>query len=80
MVESRRWFARLCVQINFDEPITKLLKVGGIDQLVYYESISSLCFACGCIGHKTESCPYKVKAPERNEGEKEAGSVLERKD
>ena len=34
VVESKGWFARLCVQINFDELITKLLKVGGIDQLV----------------------------------------------
>ena len=40
--ETRGHFVRLCVQVNFDEPIVKLVKVSGIDQPVQYEGISSL--------------------------------------
>nr|XP_023877887.1 uncharacterized protein LOC111990334 [Quercus suber]POE79075.1 hypothetical protein CFP56_70868 [Quercus suber] len=46
-LETRGHFARLCVQVNFDEPIVKLIKVSGIDQPVQYEGINSLCFSCG---------------------------------
>lgn len=72
--ESRGRFARLCVQINLDEPITKLLKLGGIDQPVQYEGLSSLCFACGRVGHKMENCHYKVVASATEEGKEAAGN------
>nr|POE76374.1 hypothetical protein CFP56_38005 [Quercus suber] len=48
-------------KVNFEKPIVKIVKVGGIDQSVQYEGISSLCFACGCVRHKVECCPYNVK-------------------
>ena len=32
--EARGRFARLCVQDNFDKPLVKLLKVGGVKQPV----------------------------------------------
>ena len=43
-LETRGHFARICVQVNFDEPIVKLVKVGRIDQPVQYESINYLAF------------------------------------
>ena len=58
-------FVRLCVQVNFDKPLVKLLKVGGVKQSVRYEGISALCFSCGRIGHKVESCPFTTRAPEK---------------
>lgn len=30
--------------------------------LVSYEGIQKLCFDCGCIGHRKESCPYSIRA------------------
>ena len=66
-LETRRRFARLCVQVNFDNSIVKLVKVGGIDQHVQYEGINSLCFSCGHVGHKLENCPYKTRLPEKDE-------------
>ena len=70
--ESRGRFARLCVHVNFNEPITKLLKIGEIDQPVKYEGITSLCFTCGWVGHKAEQCHYQVRSPVREEGVCEA--------
>ncbi|XP_075639222.1 uncharacterized protein LOC142611079 [Castanea sativa] len=72
-VESRGRYTRFCVQVNFNEPIIKLLKMGGIDQPVQYEGIHSLCFACGHVGHKAESCPYKINTPVAGGDAKEAG-------
>lgn len=61
-LETRERFARLCVQVNFDKPIVKIVKVGGIDQPVQYEGNSSLCFSYSRVGHKEKGCPYSVKA------------------
>lgn len=62
-LEVRGRFARLCVQVNLDEPIVKAIRVGGIRQLVQYEEISSLCFFCGRVGHKAKGCPYRIQRP-----------------
>ena len=66
-LETRGSFAQLCVQVNFDDPIVKLVKVGGIDQPMQYEGISSLCFSCGRVGHKLENCLYRTRLPEKDE-------------
>ena len=59
--ESRRRFARICVQINFDKPFIKLIKIDGIKQSVQYEGLNSLCFSYRCDVHKLESCPYTTR-------------------
>ena len=35
-LEARGRFARLCVQVNLDEPIVKTIRVGGIRKMVQY--------------------------------------------
>ena len=40
------------------------IKIGKMVQSVQYEGIQMLCFACGCIGHRKDSCPSVVKGPE----------------
>nr|POF22549.1 hypothetical protein CFP56_67924 [Quercus suber] len=75
VTEVRGRFARLCVQVNFDKPIIKLIKIGSIRQPMQYEGINALCFSCGHVSHKTEGCPYRVKLLEQVEktmGETEA--------
>lgn len=63
--ESRGRYARICVQVNFANPLIKIIKIGGVKQPVQYEGINLLCFSCGRVGHKMESCHYTVKATEK---------------
>nr|POF20545.1 hypothetical protein CFP56_51942 [Quercus suber] len=49
--ETRGKFARLCIQISYDRPLIKLIKIGGISQPVQHKGLSSLCFSCGRVGH-----------------------------
>ena len=53
--------------MNFNDPIVKLVKVGGIDQHVQYEGISSLYFSYGRVGHKLGNCPYRTRLPEKDD-------------
>ncbi|GKV18821.1 hypothetical protein SLEP1_g29153 [Rubroshorea leprosula] len=47
-------YARVCVRIDLDKPLFKLLRLGKICQKVVYEGSKGLCFACGPIGHRKE--------------------------
>ena len=55
-------FARICVQVNLENPLIKLIRIGGIEQPVQYEGINALCFSCGRVGHKVDGCPYMARA------------------
>ena len=66
--ETRGGYARLCVQINLNRPLITSIRIGRLVQRVMYEGVSSLCFSCGQLGHKKESCCYQVKqATTKNE-------------
>lgn len=56
-LESRRRYARLCVQIDVGKPLITTIIIGNIEQMVVYEGIQKLCFCCGWIGHRKEACP-----------------------
>ena len=71
--KARGRFARLCVQVNFDKPLIKIIKTRGLEQPVQYEGINTLCFSCDRLGHKVESCPYRIKAPKKVGEKEEAG-------
>ena len=79
-VESRGHFARLCVQVNLDKPIVRLLKFGGINQRIQYKGISSLFFDCGWVGHQVETYCYIIRtslAEDRNGEESKSQGTKE---
>ncbi|KAL0013035.1 hypothetical protein SO802_000104 [Lithocarpus litseifolius] len=61
--ESRGRYARLCVQIDIDKPLILTVLIGKLEQPVVYEGLHQLCFTCGRVGHRKESCPYATPRP-----------------
>ncbi|GKV41414.1 hypothetical protein SLEP1_g48952 [Rubroshorea leprosula] len=60
---TRGQYARVCVRIDLNKPLVKLLRLGKIRQKVVYEGIRGLCFACGRIGHRKEVCTFQSRPP-----------------
>ena len=58
---TRGSYARLCLQIDLTKPLITTIRVGRLKQKVMYEGISLLCFSCGRIGHKVDSCPHHIR-------------------
>lgn len=63
---ARGSYARLCLQIDLTKPLITTIKVGRLRQKVMYEGVSSLCYCCGRMGHKQESCSYHIHPSERD--------------
>ncbi|GKV26879.1 hypothetical protein SLEP1_g36097 [Rubroshorea leprosula] len=58
---TRGQYGRVCVRIDLNKPLVKLLRLGKIRQKVVYEGIRGLCFACGRIGHRKEVCTFQSR-------------------
>nr|POF12560.1 uncharacterized protein CFP56_20045 [Quercus suber] len=59
--ETRGRFACLCVQVDVDKPLINTVLIGRFEQTVTYEGIHRMCFSCGRMGHRRESCPYTIR-------------------
>ena len=59
---ARGHFARLCVQVNLDQPLINSVRNGKMVQPVQYEGISMLCFAYGRLGHRKGNCPTLIRS------------------
>lgn len=75
--ETRGRFARLCVQVDLDKPLIRIIKCGGLEHPVQYEDISSMCFSCGRVGHKAEGCLYRTRSPKKVCEKVKAGNLSE---
>ncbi|GKV23277.1 hypothetical protein SLEP1_g33025 [Rubroshorea leprosula] len=58
--QSRGQYARICIQVDLDEPLVPYVRIGTHVQKVLYEGPVALCFSCGCVEHKETSGPLKV--------------------
>ncbi|CAN1794997.1 Putative ribonuclease H protein At1g65750 [Linum perenne] len=54
---ERGKFARIAVEIDLNEPLATGIDLDGAWQRVEYENLPDLCFSCGKVGHRKESCP-----------------------
>ena len=60
--EVRGRYARICVQIDLCKPLINQILLEGLVQEIQYEGVRSLCFSCGCVGHRKDGCPHTIKA------------------
>ena len=56
-------FSMLCIQVNLDKPLIKMVMIGRLAQVVLYKGLNVLCFACGRMGHRKEGCPHIIQGP-----------------
>lgn len=61
---ERGRFVRICVQIDVNKPLIRSINIERMIQPVQYGGLNSLCFACGCLGHRKDQCPTVIKKPE----------------
>lgn len=47
-----------------EQPLVKSIKIGKMIQVVEYEGINAMCFACGRIKHRKENCLALIKKSE----------------
>ena len=65
--ETKGKFARICVQIDVNKPLVTAILIGKFEQSICYEGIQKLCFGCGRVGHRKESCPYIIRQKSSSE-------------
>ena len=53
---TRGRFVRMCIQIDIDKSLIRIVRVGKTKLAVIYERVGLLCFHCGKIGHRHEWC------------------------
>ena len=56
-------YARFCIQIDLDSPLTSKVRIGSLLQSVQYEGVSAIYFEYGCMGHRVSSCPSVIRPP-----------------
>ncbi|XP_031112018.1 uncharacterized protein LOC116015991 [Ipomoea triloba] len=62
-VATKGRFARAAVEVDLNKPLVSDVLVGNSVQLVEYESLHVVCFNCGVVGHREQSCP-EIKSAE----------------
>jgi hypothetical protein len=73
---ERGRFARVCVEIDLNEPVVGKVWLKGFWYKVEYEGLHIICSSCGRYGHHTRNCTYKSIPPPveaRVNGERPSG-------
>ncbi|XP_031106258.1 uncharacterized protein LOC116010904 [Ipomoea triloba] len=56
-VAAKGRFARAAVEIDMNKPLVSEVWVDNDVQVVEYEGLHVVCFKCGVLGHREQSCP-----------------------
>ncbi|CAN1137715.1 hypothetical protein LINPERHAP2_LOCUS10234 [Linum perenne] len=56
---TRGNFARICVEVDLSKPLLSKYRLRRRVRRIEYEGLHTICFNCGCYGHKDESCKQK---------------------
>ena len=75
--KTRGKFARLCVQVDVDKPLINTVLIGRFEQAITHEGIHRMCFSCGRMGHRRESCLYTIRT-EKDLVDKDEGDSVDR--
>lgn len=59
-------YARVCIELDLSQPLEVSVVVGKYDYLIEYEHIHLICFSCGRVGHRKETCSL-TPVPEKTE-------------
>lgn len=62
----RESYARVCVELDLSQPLEISVAIGKYDYLIEYEHIHLICFSCGRVGHRKESCNL-LPVPEKSD-------------
>ncbi|KAI9100936.1 hypothetical protein K1719_024060 [Acacia pycnantha] len=76
-VYDKGGFARMCVEIDLQQPLLPTYKVFGEERPIVYEGLHQVCFSCGKYGHSKDACPLMLRKDEEGltENHKDTGDV-----
>lgn len=61
---ARGCYARVCVEVDLNQPVAGKMGVNGQWYKVEYEGLHLICAQCGCYGRLLKDCPVKPKLSE----------------
>lgn len=69
MTESSQMgkFVRMAINVNLEKPLVSRFKIHNHIQLVEYEDLPIICYACGRFSHIIENCKFSHEEQECNE-------------
>nr|KYP44952.1 hypothetical protein KK1_033533 [Cajanus cajan] len=74
---TRGRFARVCVEINLNEPVVGRFFLNGVWYTVEYEGLHLLCASCGCYGHVLRNCQHAAQSESVANGVGEKETVVQ---
>ncbi|KAI8566029.1 hypothetical protein RHMOL_Rhmol02G0007400 [Rhododendron molle] len=74
----RASYARVCVELDLSQPLEVSVAIRNEDYLIEYEHIHLICFECGRVGHRKESCSFKPTQNSSGAGEQTTVAIPER--